>query len=99
MCFMVLLSCVPVAGWFVLWLYALSYKSMNRVFYNTFRYMAIYGFLATTPFSFLYLGVRRLLRKKSPVPENILIFSAVVNFLITAFLILIWMIGYFASLS
>lgn len=99
MCFMVLLSCVPVAGWFVLWLYALSYKSMNRVFYNTFRYMAIYGFLATTPFSFLYLGVRRLLRKKSPVPENILIISAVVNFLITAFLILILMIGYFASLS
>lgn len=94
MCFMVLLSCVPVAGWFVLWLYALSYKSMNRVFYNTFRYMAIYGFLATTPFSFLYLGMRRLLRKKSPVPENILIFSAVMNFLITAFLILIWMIGY-----
>lgn len=94
MYFMVLQSCVPVAGWILLWLYALSYKSTNRVFYNTFRSMAIYVFLATTPFSFLYLGMRRLLRKKSPVPENILIFSEVMNFLITAFLI--WI---FASLS
>ena len=92
MCFMVLQSCVPVAGGIILWLYALSYKSTNRVFYNTFGSMAIYGFLATTPFSFLYLGMRRLLRKKSPVPENILILSAVVNFLLTAILILIWMI-------
>lgn len=85
MCFMVLQSVVPVAGGIILWLYALSYKSTNRVLYNTFRSMAIYGFLATTPFSFLYLGMRRLLRKKSPVPENILIISAVTNFLITAY--------------
>lgn len=94
MCFMALQSCVPVAGGIVLWLYALSYKSTNRVIYNTFRSMAIYGFLATTPFSFLYLGMRRLLRKKSPVPENILIFSSVGNFLLTAYLILLMWIGY-----
>ena len=90
MYFMTLQACVPVAGWIVLWLYALSYKSTNRVVYNSFKSLVICEFLATTPFSFLYLGMRRLLRKKSPVPENFLFFLAVMNFLLTAFLILIF---------
>lgn len=87
MSFMALQSCIPVAGWIVLWLYALSYKSTNRVLYNTFKSLAICEFFVTTPFTFLYLGMRRLSKRKSPVPENILTPLLVMNFLLTCFLI------------